>query len=376
MPDARVEKLAEVLVKYSSSVKPDDLVSIKGSTLSEPLVIALLKQTLKAGGHPRVRLTPADAAEVLYKNASDEQLKFISDLDRQEVEQLDVSIRVMASNNTRAMSNIDPAKPALFSQAHKDLSTRFLERAARGELRWTLTAFPTLAYAQEAEMSLAEYEDFVYRACLLHRPDPVAAWKELAEQQARMADHLNKCKELRIVATDTDIRFGIEGRKWITCDGDRNFPDGEVFTGPVEDSVEGNIRYTYPAIREGRHVDDIRLTFKAGKAVQATAAKQQDFLITMLDQDEGARFIGELSLGSNYEVQRFTRNLLFDEKIGGTCHLALGKGYPESGSQNTSGLHWDMVCDLRKGGKVYADGKLIQENGRFLNPNWPQPINA
>jgi aminopeptidase len=251
---------------------------------------------------------------------------------------------------------------------------RFLQRAADGELRWTLTAFPTLAYAQEAEMSLSEYEEFVYRAGLLHHADPVVAWKQLAEQQARMADHLNKCKELRIVAQDTDIRFGIEGRIWIPCDGDKNFPDGEVFTGPVEDSVEGHIRYSYPAIREGRHVDDIHLTFKNGTAVEATASKNEDFLTTMLDQDEGARYLGELSLGSNYEVQKFTRNLLFDEKIGGTCHLALGKGYPESGSKNRSGLHWDMVCDLRENGKVYADGELIQENGRFLNPDWPQPI--
>ncbi len=373
MLDPRVEKMAQVLVRYSASVKPGDLVSIKGTTLAEPLVLALLEETLKAGGHPRIRLSPTGSPEILYKNASDEQLKFISELDRQEVEQLDVSIRVIASANTRALSNIDPARPAMLSQARKDLSQRFLQRAADGELRWTLTAYPTLAYAQEAEMSLSEYEDFVYRACLLHHKDPVTAWKKLAEQQQRVADYLDKCKELRIRATDTDIRFGIEGRKWINCLGDKNFPDGEVFTGPLEDSVEGHIRYSFPAIREGRHVDDIRLTFKAGKAVEATAVKNQDFLITMLDQDEGARFLGELSLGTNYEVQKFTRNLLFDEKIGGTCHLALGKGYPETGSKNTSGLHWDMVCDLRDGGEVFADGKLIQKNGRFVDPTWPQP---
>jgi len=223
-------------------------------------------------------------------------------------------------------------------------------------------------------MSLSEYEDFVYGACLLHHKDPVRAWKKLAEQQHRVADYLNKCKELRIKAGDTDIRFGIEGRKWINSLGNNNLPDGEVFTGPVEDSVEGHIRYSFPAIREGRHVDDIRLTFKAGKAVEARATKNQNFLITMLDQDQGARFIGELSLGTNYEVRRFTSNLLFDEKIGGTCHLALGKGYPETGSKNTSGLHWDMVCDLRDGGEVFADGKLIQKNGRFLESTWPQPI--
>ena len=373
MLDPRVAKLAQVLVQYSAGVKPGDLVSISGTALAEPLVVALLEETLKAGGHPRVRLSPMAASEVLYKNASDEQLQFVSDLDRQEVEQLDVSIRVSAASNTRALSSIDPAKPALLSQARRSLQERFLERAAKGELRWTLTAFPTVAYAQEAEMSLREYEDFLYRACLLDNDDPVASWKKLAEQQQRVADYLNNCKELHIKTTDTDIRFGIEGRKWINCLGDKNFPDGEVFTGPVEDSVEGYIRYSYPAVREGRHVDDIRLTFKAGEVVEATAAKHQDFLITMLDQDEGARRLGELSLGTNYQVQRFTRNLLFDEKIGGTCHLAVGKGYPESGSKNKSGLHWDMVCDLRKDSEVYADGKLIQKNGLFLDAAWPKP---
>ncbi len=374
MVDPRVQKMAQVLVKYSAGVKPGDLVGITGASLSEPLVVALLEETLKAGGHPRVKLIPTGSAEVLYKNASDEQLKFVSDLDRQEVEQLDVSIRVIAAANTRALTNIDPAKPAMLSQGRKDISARFLQRAADGELSWTLTAYPTMAYAQEAEMSLTEYEDFLYRACLLHNDDPVAAWKKLAQQQQLVADYLNGCKELRITAPDTDIRFGIEGRKWINCLGDKNFPDGEVFTGPIEDSVEGHIRYSFPAIREGRHVDDIRLTFKAGKAVEATASKNQDFLTAMLDQDKGARFLGELSLGTNYEVQKFTRNLLFDEKIGGTCHLALGKGYPETGSKNTSGLHWDMVCDLREGGEVFADGKLIQKNGRFVDKSWPQPV--
>ena len=372
MFDARVVKLAQVLVHYSAGVKKGDLVSIRGTSLAEPLVVALLEETLKAGGHPRVRLSPKSAVEVLYKNASDEQLKFVSELDRQEVEQLDVSIRVLSESNTRALSSIDPSRPALVSQARKSLQERFLERAAKGEMRWTLTAFPTEAYAQEAEMSLSEYEDFVYQACLLDEADPVAAWKNLAEQQERMADFLNGCKELHIKAADTDIRFGIEGRKWINCLGDHNFPDGEVFTGPVEDSVEGHIRYSFPAIREGRHVDDIRLTFKAGRVVEATAAKHQDFLIAMLDQDEGARQLGELSLGTNYQVQKFTRNLLFDEKIGGTCHLAVGKGYPESGSKSKSGLHWDMVCDLRQGGEVYADGKLIQKNGIFTDSNWPK----
>ena len=221
-------------------------------------------------------------------------------------------------------------------------------------------------------MSRSEYADFVFNACKLDQPNPVAAWKKFAVAQQRLCDLLNKGREMRLRAPGgTDLRLGIRGRRWVNCAGHANMPDGEVFTGPIEDATEGTVHYTYPAVMGSREVVDVRLTFKAGKVVDASAAKNEEFLIQMLDQDRGARTLGELALGCNYSVKRFTRNTLFDEKIGGTFHLAVGAGFPETGSKNESGLHWDMVCDLRKGGTVEVDGKVISRSGKFTNPAWP-----
>jgi aminopeptidase len=221
-------------------------------------------------------------------------------------------------------------------------------------------------------MSLHEYSDFVFRAGLLHLPDPVAAWRAISEKQQRLADHLDKKKEIRVIGKDTDLRVGVEGRHWINCDGHENFPDGEVFTGPIETATEGTIRYTFPAVHQGRECHDIVLVFKAGKVVDAHAGKGEDFLRKMIDQDAGARTLGEIALGTNFGITQYTKNTLFDEKIGGTCHAALGAAYPESGGKNESGLHWDMVCDLRQPGcEVRADGEVIVREGRFARAEWP-----
>jgi aminopeptidase len=221
-------------------------------------------------------------------------------------------------------------------------------------------------------MSLHEYENFVFRAGLLHLDDPVAAWKELSVRQQRLVDHLNTVKEIRIVGKETDLRLGVAGRTWINCDGHANFPDGEVFTGPIEDSVEGTILYTFPAVYHGREVHDIRLKFKAGKVVEASASKGAEYLLAMIDQDAGGRTLGELAIGTNYSIKNYSKNTLFDEKIGGTCHAALGQAYPETGGKNQSGLHWDMVCDLRAPGRrIEADGVTILDAGKFTRPEWP-----
>jgi aminopeptidase len=266
------------------------------------------------------------------------------------------------------LTNTDPAKQALLSSANQPIMSRFMERAGKDEIRWTATMLPTQAYAQDAEMSLLEFEDFVFRACLLDRDDPVAAWREIERKQQKMVDLLNTKKKLRVQAPNgTDLTMSIEGRRWINCYGEKNFPDGEVFTGPVEDSVEGTIVFDFPAVYMGRECEGVRLRFEKGRVVEATAEKGQDFLLKMLDQDEGARYVGEFAIGCNKGITRFTKNLLFDEKIGGTVHLAVGAGYPESGSKNKSGLHWDMVCDLRNGGRITTDGEIIYENGKFIN---------
>jgi aminopeptidase len=251
---------------------------------------------------------------------------------------------------------------------------QFMKRAGSGSLRWVATQFPCQASAQDAEMSLSEYEDFVFGAGLLDHDDPAQSWEYLAQAQSRLTEALSEIHELRFVTPrGTNLRVTVEGRTWINCAGHENFPDGEVFTGPLEAATEGVACYDFPAVNGGREVDGIRLAFRAGRVVEASARKGEDFLVRMLDQDAGARVLGEIALGCNYGIARHTRNTLFDEKIGGTFHAALGAAYPESGGKNVSGLHWDMVCDLRAGGVVYADGRIISENGRFLNPTWPQP---
>ncbi len=377
MNDTRIDRLADVLVNYSVQVKSDDLVRISASNISLPLVRALYREVLRAGGHPFLRLRDDQCADLFYALARDRQLKYVSPLLKAEVQAIDCSIGVWADENTKAMTRVDPKKQAMVSQAQKPVWDLFMKRAAakgKKQLRWVGTQYPCPSAAQDAEMSVAQYADFVFRAGLLHHKNPAAQWRKISIRQQRLCDFLNKRREMRIKTPQgTDIRFGIAGRKWINCDGKLNFPDGEVFTGPLENATDGVVCFSFPAVHGGREVHDIRLRFKAGKVVDATASKGEDFLIKMLDQDAGARVLGELAIGTNYDIREYTRNTLFDEKIGGTFHAAVGASYPESGAKNKSGLHWDMVCDLRKGGVIEADGKAILRNGRFVKAAWPQP---
>ncbi len=364
MADPRHQKLAKVIVQHSVEIKPGDKVGIFGSNAAAPLIRELYRQVLRTGAHPHVRLTLNDLQEIKMGEASDEQLRFVSDLSLQEIEYLDVTIHVWADENTKTMSRIDPKRMAMAQEAAAPVSERFMVRSASGELRWCGTLFPTNAHAQDAGMSLADYEDFVFGAGLLDHDDPPASWRRVHEEQQRVADYLMQHDEIHIVAPGTDITYRVGGRTWLNASGTKNFPDGEVFTGPVEDSANGTVRFTYPAVYNGQEVEDVLLTFRDGRVVDATAARNQEFLLAMLDMDPGARCLGEVAFGLNYGIQKFTRNILFDEKIGGTMHMALGRSYPETGGQNKSALHWDMICDLREG-KVYADGELCYENGRF-----------
>lgn len=372
--DPRLEKLAAVLVNYSTQVRPGDLVRLAGPPLGTPLIVALYREVIRAGGHPFVVMSPEECAEIKLSEASDDQLRFENPLLMQEVESIDVSISLWGEENTKALSGVDPSKQALVSQARKSYMNRFLQRFAEGQLRWVGTQFPCQAAAQDAEMSLARYEDFVFRAGQLHLDDPAAAWREISTRQQQLVDYLNGKRELRFVTPQgTDLRLGIDGRRWINCDGHENFPDGEVFTGPIEDATEGVVQFSFPAVHGGREVENVRLEFRAGRVVGASADKGEDFLLAMLDQDEGARVLGEIAIGTNYSIQNYTKNTLFDEKIGGTFHAAVGAAYPETGGRNESGLHWDMVCDLRHGGQIFVDNQLINENGRFANSDWPRP---
>ena len=366
MADPRVETVAKILVDYSVKVQPKQLVRISGGPQGAPLILAVYQKVLERGAHPFLQVEPEEAEELFYTYASNAQLDYVPPFMRDVIEQIDAGIGIWTDVNTKQLTNADPAKQSRRAVAMRPLRDRFLERAAKKEARWTGTLYPTQAFAQDAEMSLREFEDFVYKACLVYEPDPIKAWKKISKEQQRVTNWLNKARRIHVVGPDTDLKLEVTGRKWINCDGHENFPDGEIFTGPIEKSVNGHIRYTYPACLHGREVEDVRLQFKDGKVTKATAAKNEVFLSEMLKTDKGARYVGEFAFGTNSGIQRFTKNILFDEKIGGTIHLALGTGYPESGSKNKSAIHWDMVCDLRKGGEVRVDGTLFLKDGKIL----------
>ncbi len=366
MKDTRYEKLARVLVNYSVEVERGDLVAIGGMAIAQPLIEEVYREILEAGGHPFTRIRVPGLTEIYLKNAKKHQIEYVSPLLEFEVDKIDKSITIWADENTKALANLDPKKQSARSAATRPLFMRFMKREAEGSLKWVGTQFPCNASAQDAEMSLGEYEDFVLRACLVHLKDPVAAWKRVHSKQAKICRVLNTKKRIRVVSKGTDLSMSVEGRTWVNCDGKANMPDGEIFTGPVENSVEGTVSFSYPGFYYGRESEGIRLTFKKGKVTKATATKNEDFLKAMLDTDEGARRIGEFAIGTNAAIQKFTRNTLFDEKIGGTIHMALGASPRESGGVNESGVHWDIVNDMRDGGKIYADGKLIYKDGEFL----------
>ena len=366
MRDPRVEKLADVLVSYSVAVRPGEKVMIQGGSQAGPLLEAIYASVLKAGGHPFMVVNLPGTDELLYRHASDEQLQHVPEPIKLAIETYDVSIGVMGSENTKALSGVDPARMVLKRQGQSELMKTFMRRSASGELRWTGTLFPTNAHAQDAEMSLGEFEDFVYGACMPDPDDPVGYWRRFSAWQQKIVDWFVGKERVRVVGPETDLRLSIAGRTFMNSDGKRNMPSGEVFTGPVEDSAEGHVLFSYPAIYQGREVEGIRLWFEEGRVVKATAEKNEELLLKTIDTDEGSRYIGEFAIGTNEGITRFTRSILFDEKINGSFHLALGSGYPETGSRNESAIHWDMICDLREGGKIWVDDELLYEDGRFV----------
>ena len=360
MLDARVSRLAEVLVGYSRKVKRGQAVSIVGPTAAEPLILEVGRYVLRAGGHPMYRMAPDAASEVFYAEAGREQLKFLPKSLLAAVREADHVINILADLNTQALASADPAKQRLTEIARRPVTEIVMRKN-----EWVLSLFPTPAYAQDAGMGLEEFEAFVYAATLTDRKDPVAEWRKARAMQEKIIARLKGAGRIRIVAPDTDLSMSVKGRKFLGAYGTHNMPDGEIFTGPVETSAEGRIRYTYPVCHRGKEVADVRLEFEKGKVVKATAAKNEAFLHQMIDMDPGARRLGELGIGTNYGISRFIKNILFDEKIGGSIHLALGRSYEETGGRNRSALHWDMICDLRQGGRIEVDGKVLQADGKF-----------
>ncbi len=368
MTDIQVQKFAQILVDHSTKVKPGDKVAITATTAAQPGVQALYELILERGGYPHVLLEFAGENESFYARASEAQLDFVPLFHKMAFEEFDVLIKLRSEINTRALTNVDPARLAQRNKALSLLLSAQMRRGADGTLRWMSTLYPTPAYAMEADMGVEEYNEYFYRACHADAGtlDPVAYWQGVKRDQQRIVDWINGRSQIALHGPNVDLRLSVNGRKFINCYGDRNLPDGEIFTGPVEDTAEGWVKYTYPAVYQGMVVEGIELNFEKGRVVKASASKNQDLLLKMIDSDAGARYIGEFAIGTNFGIDRFTRNILLDEKIGGSFHMALGAGYPESGSKNKSVIHWDMICDLRVDSEILVDGELFYKNGAFV----------
>ncbi len=372
MPDPRVVNLARTIVRYSTKVKPKDRVAIVGSPRAAELIRELFREALRAGAYayPFIGLEMLYGLdgldEIFFREASEDQLRHVLCTEWMIRTEFDVLIAIRSQTNTHSLSTIDPERQKIWAQARGPMKEIFLRRGASGELRWNATLFPTEAYAQDADMSLAELEDYVYSTTYSDIEDPIAAWQTIHNMQQRFIDWLKGKKKIEVKGPNIDMSLSIEDRIFINSDGTNNMPSGEIFTGPVEDSANGWVRFTYPAVLQGREVSGVALEFKDGRVVKASAAKNEDFLMAMLDVDEGARYLGEWAIGTNKMINRFIKNILFDEKIGGTIHMALGAGYPETGSTNKSAIHWDMICDMRDGGQIFVDDELMYENGEFI----------
>ena len=365
MADIRQQKLAELLVTYSTEVQKGEWVGILGDVNALPILRQVYEAVIKAGGYPTLMLSDEYMARAFLRDADDDQINWVDPSSKLYYDNADVYIRVGAPRNTRAQSNISGERVQKVRKAQRELLDIRLGRAARGEFKWVGTLFPTEALAQEANMSLEEYEDFVYGACFCDKDDPATEWRKLSNMQQKKVDWLDGKKEVVCKGANIDLTLSIEDRIFMNSDGKRNMPSGEIFTGPVEDSVNGWVRFSYPSIVGGRAVSGIELKFQDGKVVEASAEQNEDLLFAQLDTDDRSRYLGEFAIGTNFGINKFTGSILYDEKIGGTIHMAIGKGYPETGSKNDSAVHWDMICDMRDDSEIHVDGELFYKNGQF-----------
>jgi len=359
--DERLDKLARVLVDYSVGAGEGDQVLVSGGAAAEPLIKAVYARLLQRDAIPIPQVQLPGMQELFFEHARDIHYREMSSIQRSIYEQAGAQIGIMAPSNTRALAGVDPEKQQALGKLNKPLSDIMLRKD-----RWVLTLFPTVALAQESDMSLAEYEEFVFEAMGLNEDDPVRYWREKSEEQACLAERLERGREVRIVGPGMDLKLSIEGRKFVNSTVEHNLPGSEVFTGPVENSADGTIYFGIPSAVSGREVSGVRFRFEEGKVVEASAEKGEEYLHAMLDADAGARYLGELGIGTNYGIPRATKNVLFDEKLGGTVHLAVGRSYEQTGGKNESSVHWDLICDLRNGGELYVDDELLQKDGQFV----------
>ena len=370
MADPRVSKFAKVLVEHSARVVPGDRILIEATTAAEPLVRELYIQILEKGGQPHPLIgfpgmVPFIQNDLYLTYANETQLDFVPTFYKLAYEQFEGRIRVHSATNTHATSSIDPQKAQRHSKATGSITQSQMKRGAEKTFKWVTTLYPTDGFAQDAGMSLKDYEDFVFNAVHANTDDPIGYWNSTAAEQQKAIDFLAGKDQVTLRGPNVDLTLSIKDRIFNNSTGVYNMPDGEIYTGPVEESLNGWVRYTYPAIYDGVAAEGAELKFKNGRVEEATATKNQDYLLKMLDSDQGSRYVGEFAIGTNFDINKFTGNILFDEKIGGTFHMALGAGYPETGSKNKSSIHWDMICDLRTDSEITVDGELFYKNGKF-----------
>lgn len=366
MNDPRIDKLAKILVNYSTDVQPGEWVGILGDVGALPLLRAVYEQVIVAGGHPTLMLSDEAMQRTFLRHASAEQMEWLDPAMNLYLEQADVYIRCNSPANTRANTGIDATRMQQLGKARSSWLETRMRRASEGSFKWVGTMFPSEGLAQEAGMSLEEYEDFVYGATFADREDPVAEWQKMSAMQQQKIDWLKGKRAIRLQGPNIDLSLSVEGRVFINADGGRNMPDGEIFTGPVEESVNGWVRFSYPSVVQGRAVEGIELRFEDGRIVEASAQKNEDLLFAQLDADARSRYLGEFAIGTNFGINRFTGSILFDEKIGGTVHMAVGAGYPDTGSKNKSSIHWDMICDMRTDSTIEVDDELFYKDGQFI----------
>ena len=366
MADPRIEKFAQILVDHSARIQPGDRVAIEATTAAEPLVRALCATLLERGAAPHLLLELPDQDEILFAHASDEQLDAIPTFRKLAYDQFESRIRIHSATNPRALSGTDPLRQKRRQKALAPILEAQMRRGADRSFKWVTTLFPTEGLAMEAETSLKKFEDFVFHAVHADDADPIGYWKQVEAGQNQIIQLLEGHDQVSLRGPNVDLSLSVKGRKFVNGAGLNNMPDGEIFTGPVEDSINGWVRYSFPAIYSGQMVDGVELTFTNGRVTSAKAAKNEAFLLEMLESDPGARFVGEFAIGTNYEIDHFSHNILFDEKIGGSFHMALGAGYPETGSKNKSMIHWDMICGMQEQAEILVDGEVIYRNGKFL----------
>ncbi|RLD06911.1 MAG: aminopeptidase [Chloroflexota bacterium] len=374
MADHRVNNLAQTLVNYCVEVREKDLVGIIAQPLATPLVQEVVREVLRRGGYPYLlpykvplpTLGYEGLDKIIFEEANDDQLKHLDHYWETLNKDFDVRIFILSEFNTQGIKDIDPERIKIHKQANKPIFDTYFERMSSGDLRRVSTLFPTQAYADDAGMSLKDFEDYVYSVTFSDSDDPVGEWKKMKDEQQVLVDWLKGKKQVEVRGPHAELSLSIEGRTFINSDGKQNMPSGEIFTGPVEDSVNGWIRFTHPCILTGKEVSGVELHFEEGRVEKASAEKNEDFLLSMLDMDQGSRYLGEFAIGTNLRINRFIKKILYDEKIGGTIHMALGQGYPITGSLNKSAIHWDMICDMRDGGQIIVDDELFYDSGEFV----------